>query len=314
MKVLAVDDDPDILELIDQALQAIGTYDVTSVLSGRDCLQLLEQTDTTFDCILLDILMPEMNGIELCKNIRAMPEYRFVPIIMVTAVSDKGHVDKAFSSGATDYLNKPFDIFDLKNRISLAEKSAFQSQQLAKDVETIEVLHQNVATTNFHNVSETIPIEDVDGALRAHAFENYLKHMNKSQFSQLKIFSVVVRNIQSIYDRCTGREFADQVTDIAEAISNSLRGSTPFMVYLGNGIYTISVGRNVMNDLNQLQANIEVEISKLEMVFRDGSAVDVDLRVVEVAKPRNMLLASNKVDFIEKLMHPEDEYSMLYAR
>ena len=163
MKILVVDDEPDIRQLLSQALLVMGNHDVSVADSGPGSLAVIERAPSPFDCILLDIQMPEMTGIEVCKIVRSNPAYCFVPIIMVTAASDKDHIDEAFSVGATDYLTKPFDIIDLKNRIALAEKSAFQSQRLSSNASSLEELQHGLEKSNFHALTEAIPIDDVNG-------------------------------------------------------------------------------------------------------------------------------------------------------
>ena len=82
MKILAVDDDPIILELLNEVLGSTGYPDVTTVETGADALAAVEDHRQPFDCILLDIQMPGMDGIELCGRLRAMPRYRETPVLM----------------------------------------------------------------------------------------------------------------------------------------------------------------------------------------------------------------------------------------
>ena len=100
MKILAVDDDPIILKLLEQIITAIGGHDVTFVDSGPKALAEIRSVDTPFDCFMFDIQMPEMDGIELVQHVRAASEYVDTPVLMLTAMSDKRYIDKAFSVGA----------------------------------------------------------------------------------------------------------------------------------------------------------------------------------------------------------------------
>lgn len=309
MRILVVDDDRDILNLVFQALKALGNHDVQTAVSGMEALDIIDRSSVPFECFLLDIQMPQMTGIELCGSIRSREEYGFTPVIMVTATSDKDHIDRAFASGATDYLTKPFDIFDLKHRISLAEKSAFQTRQMAHDVYHLNELQEELKTENFHALSDAIPIDDVDGVLRVHAFESYLKHMNRSQFHHTKLLSVVTLNIEDIYNRCTGREFADQVADIAEAIANALAGKIPFITYLGSGVYIVAVEADRVEDTGELLDEIESAIRSLGMIYRNGEPVDVEVDVLEISKPASYFSAANKIMFIEDLVRSWDGYS-----
>jgi CheY-like chemotaxis protein len=119
MKILAVDDDPDFLALFESTLTRLGYANVTFVTSGAEALELLSNTQVPFDCFILDIQMPEMNGIELCEEIRAIPEYEETPIVMNTILADRAHIDQAFAAGATDYLTKPIDEIEINTRLGV---------------------------------------------------------------------------------------------------------------------------------------------------------------------------------------------------
>ncbi|MEQ8674922.1 MAG: response regulator [Aggregatilineales bacterium] len=103
--LLIVDDDPDNCFLLEQMLKK--QYRVTSVNSGEEALSHLEET--RFDAVLLDIMMPKMNGMELLKLIREQVEIMTLPIIMVSALSDSKHIADGLKLGANDYITKPID-------------------------------------------------------------------------------------------------------------------------------------------------------------------------------------------------------------
>lgn len=117
MKFLLVDDDEIVLTLLAESLSFLGYRDLTLLKSGREVIDLIESSSMRFDAFLLDIQMPELDGIEVCQFVAARPEYRCTPIIMLTAMSDRSYVSRAFSAGATDYITKPFDLFEIGARI-----------------------------------------------------------------------------------------------------------------------------------------------------------------------------------------------------
>lgn len=123
LRILAVDDDPFILELIPMISAKAGFTEVTPAASGEQALKLLVSSDTTFDCLLLDIGMPDMNGIELCRCVRQIPLYRQTPIIMLTAMRDMASMGEAYRAGATEYATKPFDIEKLTSRLRLVQEA-----------------------------------------------------------------------------------------------------------------------------------------------------------------------------------------------
>jgi len=114
--ILAVDDEADLLELIRIVLEGAG-YDVLTALSGHDALQILYRTRP--DLILMDIMMPELDGMELIKILKIMESSASIPIAVLSAKTDPGDRLEALKEKAVDYICKPFSPNDLVNRINL---------------------------------------------------------------------------------------------------------------------------------------------------------------------------------------------------
>lgn len=119
-RVLVVDDEPDLLEILRVALTSLRPYTVSVALSAASALERIAEASTAFDIFLLDIQMPDVGGLELLGRIRRMPLYTETPVIMLTAMSDRSYVEMAFREGANDYVTKPFDYEDLFERIDAA--------------------------------------------------------------------------------------------------------------------------------------------------------------------------------------------------
>jgi adenylate cyclase len=112
-KVLAVDDTPENLRLIEALLVPQG-YEVVTASSGREALALLPKEKP--DLLLVDIVMPEMNGYEIAKAIRADAAWRHLPVIMITATGGQDLV-RSLEAGADDFVSKPFDKNELLARV-----------------------------------------------------------------------------------------------------------------------------------------------------------------------------------------------------
>ena len=103
-KILIVDDDAHIRELIHAILKA-ETFDIVEAIDGEDALEKLDETK--IDLCIIDIMMPNMDGFELCENIRKY--YKDIPILMLTAKKNIVDKVKGFNKGTDDYLTKPFE-------------------------------------------------------------------------------------------------------------------------------------------------------------------------------------------------------------
>ncbi|MFW5710480.1 MAG: diguanylate cyclase [Spirochaetota bacterium] len=112
--ILIVDDNAQNIQLVASHLKKEG-YQISFSQTGRDVLNKIE--NASFDLILLDIMMPEMDGFEICTRVREHPEYKEVPIIFLTAKIDKESIVKGFEVGAVDYILKPFHGAELLARI-----------------------------------------------------------------------------------------------------------------------------------------------------------------------------------------------------
>ncbi|GAA2244489.1 response regulator transcription factor [Streptomyces indiaensis] len=112
--VLVADDDADIRELVAFKLTQSG-HEVTAVEDGLQALQAVRELKV--DIALLDIRMPGISGLDLCRQLRAAPETASLPIILITARSQEGDIEDGFAAGADDYVIKPFSPRELSSRV-----------------------------------------------------------------------------------------------------------------------------------------------------------------------------------------------------
>ncbi len=124
MSILIVDDSPDQHTLLRSILGKAGHTDILSADSAKSAGAILNVTGQApaqrVDLILMDVLMPEQDGVETCKQIKSCAHLRDIPIIMVTAKNDLANLQAAFAAGANDYINKPVQSVDLLARVSSA--------------------------------------------------------------------------------------------------------------------------------------------------------------------------------------------------
>jgi len=114
LTILVVDDEPDLVELISYNLEQQG-HTVYTASDGREALSLAKSRQP--DLIVLDVMMPEISGIEVARRLRIQTETSSVPIIMLTAKSEEAHELEGLSAGADDYITKPFSMQVLIARI-----------------------------------------------------------------------------------------------------------------------------------------------------------------------------------------------------
>ena len=113
-KILVVDDEPRAVTLLRNVLTPEG-YNVLTAHSGAEAIEVA--TRDVPDVLLLDVMMPELNGYEVCTRLRADPRLAHLPIIMLTALDDRDAKLEGLQAGADDFLSKPFDATELRARL-----------------------------------------------------------------------------------------------------------------------------------------------------------------------------------------------------
>ena len=159
MSILIVDDSVDNRMLFKYILENAGYTDVLTAGSAHDAFKVLgmenpSEADSVVDLILMDIMMPEMDGIEACRQIKSVERLRDIPIIMVTARTEEKDIEDAFSVGAMDYITKPLRGIELlvRSRSALSLKKEIDrrkyreqellnlNRELKNSIETIKTL------------------------------------------------------------------------------------------------------------------------------------------------------------------------------
>jgi CheY-like chemotaxis protein len=111
--VLIVDDTKTNIDVLVQALKT--DYRIGVSLNGRDAIQFAKKYHP--DLILLDIIMPEMDGFEVCRKLKSDPETGNIPVIFISALDQTGQKEKCFKCGGVDYIIKPFVSHEIKKKI-----------------------------------------------------------------------------------------------------------------------------------------------------------------------------------------------------
>ena len=260
MRVLSVDDDQDILLVLSAALRNMGYKDVTCAPSGSAALETLQSADATFDCFLLDIQMPHMDGVELCAQIRAMPQYKFTPIIMLTAKSDGDSLDHAFAAGVTDYVTKPFDLNDLNERLNNAKAGRDNKGQTPK-------VHQPKVPTTYtapSSIDMLAPLQllNVTGMVSALSMRNYLDQLYRGGDEDVLTVCVRVADSAEMKKTMSSTEFFHLLSDVAEAISLSQKDNIRLMSYHGGGDIVVILHKDGKFEPARTEAEIQTSLEQ----------------------------------------------------
>lgn len=243
MRILAVDDDPSILEVLDATLNALEGHQVTTAFSGTRALRILDGDSEAFDCLLVDIQMPEMNGIDLCRAVRTRSAYGRVPILMLTAMSQRTYIAEAFRAGATDYITKPFDLIDLRTRLA----SALRDQR-----------REERAEMRRADVDAPIEVRGVSRVLGHSEYENYVLQISQSLGSRSSVVAIKIAGIDAHFAALEAERFQSVISHVARVISKLTQQDGHVISYRGQGIFLcIRIGRQ-----DPLPASFETMVNR----------------------------------------------------
>ncbi len=153
-KILIVDDEPDILELIAYSLKKAG-YTIFTAKNGKEAVQ--EAKKCLPDLIILDVMMPKMDGIETCRVLRGMPEFKNTFMVFLTARSEEYSEIAGFNVGADDYIAKPIKPRALLSRINAILRRNLQAEEITETkLEISDLVIDREAFLVFQNGNKVV--------------------------------------------------------------------------------------------------------------------------------------------------------------
>lgn len=299
MRVLAVDDDPFILQVLQLALTAMGCKEVTTAESAEDALHKIREAAVPFDCLLLDIQMPQVDGIELCGAVRRLPQYKRCPIIMLTAMSEREYIDRAFAAGATDYMTKPFETLELNARLQMALRL---NREIRSKQEVEKALAAYVGEKDLEpavDIEDALSFEDMPGHLDLDAFRNYVGQLRVRDLVFGGLAALKIVEVGAIFSRMKSRDYLNFLADIGDAISETLPWEDCRFSYAGGGyflILAVNGARPVFE--NGLSDAIQGAVDDMDLRYRDGERI-MPTVVMSDVKSRSILSAAGSEALIE---------------
>ena len=239
MRILAVDDDPIVLELLKGALTGDDMKcDLTCCASAEEAIEVMDADPEEFDCFLLDIMLPGIDGIELCDSIRQTVAYRSTPIIMITASRETDLMRRAFGAGATDFVTKPLNGLDLGARINTASmlNAAMQRERAVRDTLV------RMSATRRAEFDTSVSLAAA-GVTDLSSIENDLRNLPQGCYA-MQLFTIEVEGLRDVYENVSAAAYHEHLETTAEAATRALTGHKIKLAYAGSGRFAgVVLGR-----------------------------------------------------------------------
>lgn len=284
MKILVVDDDPVILDLLPTVLRQEGHHDISVAASGDGALDILSCSEEIFDVLILDIMMPGMDGIELCTNIREMQSYINTPIIMLTARSDTCSIESAFAAGANDYITKPFDIKSIGSRIQIAERMMNETCKIVRYSSLIKPLPEPFGTHEF-DVGDPVRISGLKQHTDPFSLGNYLSQLARKKVDQTSVFALKINAFEAHYDYFSSKELLLIISELSNAIAIAADNKRLLNACVGSGIFICIATDDVLGTWLAMEERIDTYLKQSELLRGADLSVDVTVTLGRPFRP-----------------------------
>lgn len=260
-KILVVDDQPNNLKVIANVLN--DEYKLFVANSGKNALLVLESEEPNL--ILLDVMMPEMNGFDVCEKIKQNERTKDIPIIFLTAKADIEDIQKGFEVGAVDYITKPFNLVELKARVK-NHVDLYNSQYELKTLNE-----------------------------RLSASENALKLANDTKN---KFFSIIAHDLKSPFSGFMGlsemlaNNMDKMKPEMVESISKSMSEESKRLYTLLENLLEWSNSQMGLADVNLMKIDLN-DVTKRTVETYSQNAVLKNITINNTVEKNSFVLADN---------------------
>lgn len=298
MRILVVDDQEDARDLTEGALLSAGYADIVTATSAWEALKILDIGRTTndapaVDVALLDIVMPEMDGVEACARIRNDPRYTDVPIIMVTSLDDMNSLANAFVAGATDYITKPVNRIELVARVrsALRLKQELDRRQ-ARERELLSFL------SNWGDRRANLLIDEATGLFVGEAAEAYLTGPNDNNADEIVSILALTLDSFDVYRSAKGEAAArNTLAEVARAVRRLAATVGIIAAAYRNGIIILVAPEIEGSSARELGEALRTTVAKLRLPNSESVVSDYVTASV-VAITGRVKLAADRIQLL----------------
>ncbi len=305
MSILIVDDSLSLRFLLATLLKKAGYKDLLQAESAPAAFKILGMENNSsaspdIDLILLDIMMPEINGIEACKRIKAVESLQDIPIIMVTGKADNENLELSFEAGAIDYVVKPFNKTELLVRMSSVLKLKQEMDRRKEVTKQLEVANRKLKL-----------LSSMDGltgiANRRHFDETLEKEWRRALRAESK-FSLILMDVDSFkpYNDHYGHQAGDDcLKKVAQALQAEVKRPADLVARYGGEEFVVVLPETDSMHAGILAEKLREQIESLQIPHEKSQTVPVVTCSLGVAtlKPTQDLQSKSLVEEADKALY-----------
>ncbi len=272
-KILIVDDCKSNIDIL--LAHLCDAYDIIPARSGQTALDIVEKTD--IDLILLDIIMPEMDGYEVCRQLKKMDSSKNIPVIFITVETDEDAIERAYDSGGSDYVSKPFKPKELLALI----RRELQVHELIKDLEEskreLKILAATDPLTGLHNRRSFLD------------FSSHILGLAKREQTDLSLLMLDIDHFKRINDSW-GHDVGDEVIKAVAAILKTSLRQNDIVCRHGGEEFVVLLPQTPLAGASALAEKIRREIESFSHTLNNGGILQctISIGVTQVDPQRDM--------------------------
>ncbi|MFW5961532.1 MAG: diguanylate cyclase [bacterium] len=318
INILIVDDDRDMRLLLESYLRKLEVDKIHFTDTAQKTYQLLNiddlKSDPEVDLIILDIILDQENGIEICKKIKKSPAYREVPIIMITAQKESEYLKEAFEAGAMDYIKKPFKKIEFMARVNSAVRLRREIKARIEREKELLKLSKELQKAN-QKLEKMALVDGLTGISNRRLFDKTLKKELKRARRENTTLSLIMIDIDNFkeYNDTYGHQQGDEcLKKVASVLTDNTKRAADFAARYGGEEFAVILPDTAKDGALKIAEDIRKGIIDLKLEHKNSITskyVTVSLGVssIKVEAEINQDLINSFIDQSDQALYQAKE-------